>query len=572
MKSRAGLRVVAWLVRVLIVLGVLGALFINPTPSSNQGDVDTAIIRTYDAEFTITRSGDLSLVENLMVEMPSGKHGIYRIFDTADPRRPNVEHPVEVISVKRDGQAESFLPLESAKGTETIRIGLPNVVLEPGIHQYTIESRTSNVFEPGDDPNTTLWWWDVVGSGWSMRIDSAHVVAKLPTAPKSSRCVIGKDTPCEVSVLDRQMIINTGELAPFEPVTVKLGFPAAALPAPIAPSGTSPWTIVFSVLTALAGAGVAFLLVRQTKEPAVGLPATFEPPEGIYPALGAKVIDEVNSPYALQATLFDLAERGLLSLEGDKSGWDITVIAEPSQTTMTAAEAEVLAKLDLNFKGSQFHLRKDKTAGEKVSQAQSALKSQVTVDARPYLSFSVVGLLATAGAWVALGLTGFQIFVAFGGDVLWPLLAGTAAFAFVSAGVLFDRAAWSTRNPAGREMWSRVGGFARFLTTDSAETRFDFAQKMDLYPRYLPWAIVFGSADKWAQRYRDQGIEPPTVPWLIWSGSSSGFSMTSMSDSFNSSITGAASAYAASQAASSGGGGGGFSGGSGGGGGGGGSW
>lgn len=48
MKSRAGLRVVAWLVRVLIVLGVLGALFINPTPSSNQGDVDTAIIRTYN--------------------------------------------------------------------------------------------------------------------------------------------------------------------------------------------------------------------------------------------------------------------------------------------------------------------------------------------------------------------------------------------------------------------------------------------------------------------------------------------------------------------------------------------
>lgn len=93
----------------------------------------------------------------------------------------------------------------------------------------------------------------------------------------------------------------------------------------------------------------------------------------------------------------------------------------------------------------------------------------MTVDARPYLSFSVVGLLATAGAWVALGLTGFQIFLAFGGDVLWPLLAGTAAFAFVSAGVLFDRAAWSTRNPAGREMWSRVGGFARFLTTDSAD-------------------------------------------------------------------------------------------------------
>ena len=123
----------------------------------------------------------------------------------------------------------------------------------------------------------------------------------------------------------------------------------------------------------------------------------------------------------------------------------------------------------------------------------------------------------------------------------------------------------------GRDVWSRAGGFARFLTTDSAESRFDAAAHMDWFPRYLSWALVFGSADAWARRYEAQGVGVPVVPWLFWSGSpGSRFTTSSMSDSFNSAITAASATYAASQSSS--GGGGGFSGGSGGGGGGGGSW
>lgn len=566
-KRRAGIAL-GWIVRLLVVLSVVAMYFLPPFAGTQQS-TDTAVIKHYDALMDIDRSGALNLTETLDVEMPAGKHGIFRIFDTRDPRRRGVDHPVTVESVTRDGEPETYVKVDSRSGTYSIRIGKAYETLTPGVHQYVIKSRTTDVFEPGEG-DTTLWWWDVVGAGWQMSMDSATVTAHLPATPTKAECVQGKDTPCEVSVLERTMTVNTGALAPFEPVTVRLSFPAAALPAPH--TGTSPaLTIVLSVIAGLISGSIALLLVSRTHEKPVGLPVLFEPPQGIYPALGSKILDEVNSPYALQATLFDLAERGLLTLHGHDKGWDIDVVGEPSQTVMTEAEAGVLGTLGLSYKGARFKLRRTESAGELVSDAQRDLNAQVSVDSKPYLSYSLVGLVGTALAWLALFATGFQVVDYFSGGLgpYWPPLIFTAVFALIGAELLFNPPAWTVRNAAGRELWSRVGGFARFLTTDSAETRFDFAQRMDLYPRYLPWALVLGSADAWAQRYRDQGVEPPTVPWLVWTGSSRDYSLTSMTNSFNSSITSAAAAYAASQSSS---GGGGFSGGSGGGGGGGGSW
>ena len=51
---------------------------------------------------------------------------------------------------------------------------------------------------------------------------------------------------------------------------------------------------------------------------------------------------------------------------------------------------------------------------------------------------------------------------------------------------LFSAASWkdgvgTRRTDSGRELWSRAGGFHRMLTTDSAETRFDFGARKDLY-------------------------------------------------------------------------------------------
>ena len=49
------------------------------------------------------------------------------------------------------------------------------------------------------------------------------------------------------------------------------------------------------------------------------------------------------------------------------------------------------------------------------------------------------------------------------------------------------------RTAKGRELWSKVGGFYRVLSTPSSQNRFDFSGRQDLYTAYIPWAVAFDS-------------------------------------------------------------------------------
>ena len=572
MKGRsAGRTIAVWFLRVLLIVGVLAVFQLAPLSAGNR-QTDTASISDYATTMDLSADGTLHSDENISVDMPGGKHGIFRIFDTADPRRSGVEHPVTDITVSRDGSAEPFVEEGSPAGTQTIRIGSAGIFLVPGAHQYVISSTTTGVLEPGSD-GRVLWWWDVVGSGWQMSMAAVDITANLPAQPVKAECVQGQDTPCTASIEGRTMRVVTGPLAPFTPVTVRLTFPKGALPVPPAGDGRLT-TWVWSLAAAAVAAALGLYFILATRERRPGFPVLFEPPVGMSPALGARVVQEMDSDDDLQATLYDLGERGVLRLDGNDDAWRIHLLVDPSTATLSAGEAEVLSRLGLGGAGESFLVSNTKTSGERVMLARTALREHVHTDSETYLCSSapgiwakVLGSLAAVGVVVLVGV----YFFSQTGWVRWPLLVGLAVFAVMVLGVVLDPATGTKHTPEGQDLWSRTGGFARFLTTDSSESRFDAAAHMDWFPRYLPWALVFGSAGAWARRYEAQGVPVPVVPWLYWGGSPTNqFMGSSMSDSFNSAITAASATYAASQSSSSGGGG--FSGGSGGGGGGGGSW
>lgn len=576
---RTGRRSLAWLLRIAVVGAVLLVGLLNPLAASNRQH-DTATIARMAVAMDLAADGTLTSRETLDVVMPYGKHGIFRIFDTADPRRLGIEHEPEHIVVTRDGKPEPWAWSGQTQGTKTLRIGSPDVTLEPGPHRYTIDSQVTKAIEPGLS-GQSVWWWDVVGSGWQMPIGSADVVARLPVRPRAAECVQGKSAPCTVTVQGRTLRVQTGPLAPFTPVTVRAFFPPGALPAP--PAGESWLRYWWPALACLFGGMLAaYLLVRRTREVAPGFPVLFEPPAGVSPALGAYVVGEDHAHDDLQATIYDLAQRGLIKLEGSDSGWSVTTVRAAAEGEVTPAELRVLGLLGVAQEGGSFFVEKSEQAGLVVKHARDALRGNTSVEAASYLTRSPAGTavrLLGLGALLATGAQAGIYLFSDSGWRSWPLLLLCAGFALVALGTALDPAARTVHGAAGRELWSRAGGFRRFLSTDSSESRFAAAEKMDLYPRYLPWAVAFGVADAWAARYRAQGVEPPQVPWLLWHGSPhSAGSFTDMSKSFSGSISAASSAYAAAQATSaagsilSSGGGGGFSGGSGGGGGGGGSW
>jgi hypothetical protein len=89
------------------------------------------------------------------------------------------------------------------------------------------------------------------------------------------------------------------------------------------------------------------------------------------------------------------------------------------------------------------------------------------------------------------------------------------------------------RTETGRELWSRAGGFHRVLATDSAETRFDFGARKELYSAYVPFAVAAGVAALWAKKYETStGTPAPQPDW--YNSSSIGAYTASQSSSSSS--------------------------------------
>jgi len=565
--------VLAWFLRVVVVVAVALVWFVDPL-STQQGD--TATIDRYDATYDLSADGTLFSTETLDVSMPAGKHGIFRIFDTRDERRNGLEHAVSDVTVVRDGASEPYEWVDGPAGTKTLRIGSAGVTLTPGVHRYVITSRTTDTLERGPD-GTVRWWWNVVGTGWQMPMGAVAVEVDLPAEVSKVECVEGSDTSCRVDTSERTLTVETGPLDPYTPVTLRATFPEGSLAEP--PPDPADNKVLWSLVAAAVGLALGAYFIAATREKTPGFPVLFEPPTGVSPALGAKVLHETDSDDDLQAMLYDLGSDGVVRLDGNDYSWNVNLLVDASDPRVGDLERSVLASLGLTAAGQSFLVAKDPDSGEQIAAARSTLRHMVATQATSYLAPSTPGILGSLLGWLAVlgvvGLAGLHLFGQ-GRWLGWPLFFGLAAFALVAATVAGDGGRRTKRTEHGRDLWSRTGGFARFLTTDSAESRFEAAKHMDWYPAYLAWALVFGSADAWARRFESQGVAVPSVPWIYWTGTGHAGSnfASGMAASFDSAVSSATASYTASQASSgsSSFGGGGFSGGSGGGGGGGGSW
>ena len=575
MKSRTRSRRYAAVAFSLLAIAISAvAIFVSPIQGGGDRSSDVASIQSYTVDMTLSRDGHLKATETIVVQYPVSRRGIFRIFDEADPRR-DIDHPVEDLRVTRDGAPENYEWIDSAVGTATARIGRENVPLPPGTYTYVLEWSTTDVLEPSvidgvEDPATTLWWWDIIGSGWQMPIGAVDATVRLPAPATSVECVIGEGTPCDPTVEGDVVRLSTGSLSPFEPVTLRVGMPSAEVP----PNEVTGDNLLLAILAGLVGAAVGLLGIRATHERRPGFPVLYEPPVGIQPAVGVRVLDEKKSEDELQATLFDLGERGVIRIGPSGKNWTIEVVGDPLAAGLESWELSMLSRLGLSAVGDTFTVSKSKASGKKIHSAIEALEAGAKAATAPYLTPSAVGGLMRVLAWLALAgtaaMAGFTLFA--GADFPLWLIVGVGSVAVFGSVNATDAGSTTKRSEAGRDIWSRVGGFARFLGTDSSESRFDAAAHLDWFPRYLPWAVALGVSDEWADRYEAQGVAPPEVSYLYGWGVGYGYSSHRFRDfnnSFNSAITSASAAYAASQASS---GGGGFSGGSGGGGGGGGSW
>jgi hypothetical protein len=571
----------------LLVLGAIVMIGAIQWPDSSTA-AETSTIRDYSADFTVGADGDLRVVETLSVDFPVSRHGIFRFFDTRDNPGSDSRVIPKDVTVALDGEPETFERLTQKHGRFiTLKIGSADTLLNPGEHVYRIGYRLQGVLAAGTNGSRTQFYWDLIPPGWQMPITQARLTVHLPAAAEHFQCAVGVDATSGCTADGEgtdTLTVLAADLQPNTPVTIKTGLD---IPTPTQKDAV-PWpgwldpvlgrhpvglgvVIGLAVLAGLSG----FAMTRSTHEKTPPYPLMYAPPDGIGPAQAAYILTEKVEDKAFVATMMYAAEQGAVTLQQDGRKWTITSTGDMAAWDKTDGVTRLAGRsLDVVTANSEFTASpKSASSGEKLKEALGEFKANTK------------GWAITSGLMSGSGLGGFGCFVLL---AVWALTIWLGAFnpfdmsaialipgAFAVFGLGVGMAGAGTkRTPAGRDLWSRVGGFKRILSTPSSVERFDFSGRKELYTAYLPWAVAFDCADAWAKKYRiETGEEPPAPSYFVgYTGAHTGNYVSQMVSSFDSAVSSAISSYNATQTSSSGGGGGGFSGGGGGGGGGGGSW
>jgi uncharacterized membrane protein len=299
----------------------------------------------------------------------------------------------------------------------------------------------------------------------------------------------------------------------------------------------------------------------------------YAPPEGLGPAQASYLFTEQVGTDEFVASIMQASEKGATTLQRDE-GWTITDTGDASGWGKLDPVSAYAATV-LGVQGGSFTADTSVSAGKKLKTALSSFTKATKDWARQNKLMTTAGVGSFGGIMV-VGAFLLTLFLAFANPFNISVVALIPGLFALFAAELLAPGSGTKRTAAGRELWSRIGGFRRVLATPSSEQRFDFSGRKELYTAYIPWAVAFGVADEWAEKYRIETGEDPPLPLYAASGfhSRSGGFASSMADDFSSTVGSAISAYEATQSSSSSssGGGGGFSGGGGGGGGGGGSW
>ncbi len=236
----------------------------------------------------------------------------------------------------------------------------------------------------------------------------------------------------------------------------------------------------------------------------------FTPPAGVRPGMAGTIIDGSADVRDVTATIVDLAVRGFLHIEvlgapapdvqGDKGkrDWVLRQVLPPPAGALEPAEAHLLtqlfasgpeqhmSQLSPGFAAAMHEVRDD-MAAETVRRGWYETDPRYSGKGPWSMLLTWLGILG--GGFIALQRTPVAV------------VSGLA----ILASMLWARGKVAKRIPRtadGTAARVQTLGFKKYLeTAEAGQIRFEEAA--DIFSRYLPYAIAFGVADRWAKVFGD---------------------------------------------------------------------
>lgn len=601
---------VAWGALLVVVL----VLRPSAAAAATGDEIDSFAV-TYDVQ----PSGVVQVRETITYRFGagSGRHGIERYLVTREKYDVEQDQVYEITNIQVDSPdpvatqfSQRVDETNDGRGAELrLRIGDPDETISADTATYVISYDVAGALRTSGSYDE--FYWDATGFDWSAPMRQVRVQAEVPGGAQAVTCFAGpvrSTQPCDRARAGRTATFATAGLAAGDGMSIGVkiapGLVADNRPH-LVPDGSALTTAEKVAIAGVGGAGALSLVVAPIAgwlwwrrhgrdqryaglapgtvplpgqraevvlhDPDLPIPVAFSPPK-IPVAEAGLLIDGQVDTRETAATIIDLAVRGALTVQSTGEDDFRVTLVDPNRAT---APHEMVLLTSL-FAGAPPGASADLGARGSLVTAHNAMQASVRnqVAARGWFR-KVPSASATTGlGFGAFALVFFGIF-ALGAAVLWilvPLLP-----VLITIAVVRFKLRRGQRTPDGRAVTDQVEGFRTYLATAEAD-QLRFEEGEDIFSRYLPWAIAFELADRWAKVCADlvsMGRIPDTTPyWYV--GNYYGFA------AFNTSFLTSSLTSAATPAPSAGAGGTGFGGGSsfggggfsggGGGGGGGGSW
>jgi uncharacterized protein (TIGR04222 family) len=598
----------------LMVMTALTWSLVAPTQAYAADDQIDSFTINYDMQ----PSGVLKVKETIVWRFGSnsGRHGIQRDLVIREPDPDSDQDFVYGISNINVTSPDDYVATEfSSKTTESqggreeelnVRIGDPNQTISAPTATYVISYDVTGAMRSFSGYDE--FFWDGPGFGNPL-IKELKITTTVPGGAQDVTCFAGppgSTTPCETKKFTKggeatfaQMNVPPGQSVSIG-VKITPGLVADNKPH-MEPNGSklSPaervGAIALAAVTLLITVGspiVGMLWWRKNgrdqryadlapgtvpypgqevrivpNDPDITIPVAFSPPPIPVAEAGLLVDGQVDARETA-ATIIDLAVRGALTVQSyDKDDFQVTLL-DPNKAT---APHEMVLLTNL-FDGEPPGAVRDLSAPGSLSSAHEQMRDSVRNQVASRGWFRKVPSAAATSS-LGFGVIVIGIFASFAVGFWLLLLLLPLLPIVITLAVIRRKLKRGQRTAEGRAVCDQIEGFRTYIATAEAD-QLKFEEGEDIFSKYLPWAIIFELADRWAKICGDlvaMGRLPNETPyWYVGNYQMAAFNTAFLTSSLTSAAMPIASSSGAGGTGFGGGssfGGGGFSGGGGGGGG-----
>ncbi len=483
-------------------------------------------------DITIMESGKIHVVETIKADFTNDSHrGIYREIPLN--YKNEFGNPLNLrfslISVNdENGNPHPIAEHGNSWGTYSIRIGDPDV-LRNDIVTYVVTYEIDRAISYFDDHQE--FYWNVF-TDWEVPVLESGVTVHLPenkaslieTDDLQAACYTGSigsiEEQCTAEVIDETTFQYTMKETAYERegFTIVAGWPADIVEKPSMLAAlwwfiTDNWTLLIPIIVFLLLYWRWYTTGRDPKTKDTIIPR-YKPPKGLTPTEVGTIIDEKVDLQDITSVIITYAVKGHIKIREikekkffffDDMDYELELIKDyAGEKTIQSHEQTILDNI---FNGKKKVKISD--LRYKFYKKLSSIKKEIYANLvkEKYFAHNPEHIKSM---YLGIGIAIITITLSLSGMVfLWLGLTGVIAIVLSGALVIGFSFIMPRKTLKGAQTLIEIKGLEEYIRTAERD-RIKFQEDQNLFfEKLLPYAMVLGLGEKWAQAFEDLYKNPP---------------------------------------------------------------